>query len=132
MKVRQIPGAYSVARFDAASQAAAALFGPEAPGAGRFLSVTRTGDELSVVCESGLVPLLSASREERGWSLMMVEGPLDFALTGILSSISAPLAAADVSIFAVSTYDTDYVLVRERDLGAAAAALSGAGFEVVR
>ena len=67
---------------------------------------------------------------ERGWRALGVLGPLDFGLTGILASIAAPLAAAGVSIFAISTYDTDYVLVRETALATAVDALRAAGHEL--
>jgi uncharacterized protein len=91
-------------------------------------SVTWTADETSVVCASPAVP--EGTPCERGWRALMIAGPLDFALTGILASVADPLAAAGISIFAISTYDTDYVLVRERDLGRAAAALREAGHTV--
>jgi hypothetical protein len=67
---------------------------------------------------------------EDGWRALAVHGSLDFGLTGILAALAAPLAAARISIFSVSTYDTDYVLVRERDLEGAALALREAGHSV--
>jgi hypothetical protein len=67
---------------------------------------------------------------ERGWRALVVAGPLDLALTGILAGIAAALAAADVAIFALATYDTDYVLVRSARLGDAVAALRAAGYDV--
>jgi hypothetical protein len=67
---------------------------------------------------------------EAGWRALAVQGPLDFGLTGILAALAAPLAAARISIFAVSTYDTDYVLVRDRDLERAVLALREAGHSV--
>ena len=95
---------------------------------GAFASITRTGDELSVVCAEGAVP--EGTRCERGWRILRIEGPLNFELTGILASVGAPLAAAGVSIFAVSTFDTDYVLVREETVERAIAALGAAGHGV--
>ncbi|WP_026870738.1 ACT domain-containing protein [Inquilinus limosus] len=86
-----------------------------------FVTVSRTRDELSVVCPEARVP--GDVRAERGWRGFKVEGPLDFALTGILARLAAPLAEAGISIFAVSTYDTDYLLVRAADLEAATAVL---------
>jgi hypothetical protein len=97
---------------------------------GAFASVTRTGDELSVVCPEGAVP--EGTRCEAGWRMFRVEGPLDFALTGVLASIAAPLARAGVSIFALSTFDTDYVMVKEEDVERAASALAAAGHRVQR
>lgn len=90
-----------------------------------WCSVTRTGEELSVVCESRLVP--DDVRQSAGWRLLQVEGPLDFSLTGILHRITAPLAAAGISLFAISTFDTDYVLVGETDLEAAIPCLEASG-----
>ncbi|MGF1611964.1 MAG: ACT domain-containing protein [Kiloniellales bacterium] len=81
---------------------------------GGLVSVTRTADELSIVCAEDRVP--EAVQAERGWRALKVLGPLDFALTGILAGLAAPLAGAGISIFALSTYDTDYILVRAADL----------------
>jgi uncharacterized protein len=116
-----IPGIYAIAKLppDAALPVWAA---------GRFVSVTRTPHELSIVCEQGNVP--SDMRIEGGWRALMVEGPLDFSLTGVLASLAAPLAAAGISVFAIATYDTDYVLVRARDLFRAVGVLRDAGHTV--
>lgn len=97
--------------------------------ASSFLSFTRTADELSLVCEEPSVPAEIIS--ERGFVALKVEGPLPFHLTGVLASLANPLAAAGVSIFVVSTHDTDYVLVQERQLSAAIEALRQAGHEVL-
>ena len=86
-----------------------------------FVTVSRTRDELSVVCPEARVP--AEAQAERGWRGFKVEGPLDFALTGILARLAAPLAEAGISIFAISTFDTDYLLVRSADLDAATAVL---------
>ena len=93
-----------------------------------FVSVTRTAAELSVVCAADAVP--SGIRGERGWRALAVQGPLDFGLTGILASIAAPLAQAEISIFAISTFDTDYVLVKAERLGDAMEALRRTGHRV--
>lgn len=95
---------------------------------GAFTSTTRTQDELSVVCAEGVVP--EGTRCERGWRVFRVEGPLDFGLTGVLASVALPLAEAEVSIFAVATFDTDYVMVREQNVERALAALGAAGHRV--
>lgn len=87
---------------------------PERLTCARFWSVTCTDEELSVVLPEKMV---SAGWEaEIGWRCLKVLGPLDFSLTGILASLAVPLAEASVSIFAMSTYNTDYILVREGDL----------------
>jgi hypothetical protein len=84
-----------------------------------FLSVTRTDEELSVVCQSGNTPSASPQKTDDGWKAFKVKGPLDFSLTGILAAIAKPLAENGVSIFAVSTFDTDYVLVKEENFSRA-------------
>jgi len=91
-------------------------------------SVTRTDDELSIVCGARYVP--SGVRQQRGWRMLRVRGPLDFALVGILNRITAPLDRAGISMFAVSTFDTDYLLVPELDLADAVAFLRQAGMIV--
>ena len=93
-----------------------------------LVSVTRTASELSIVCAQENVP--QDMRSERDWRCLMVVGPLDFGLTGVLCALLAPLAGAGVSVFALSTFDTDYVLVREIDLARAVQALREAGHEV--
>ena len=98
-------------------------------GAGAFSSVTRTADEWSVVCSEDAVPL--GAQCERGWRIFQVAGPLDFGLTGILASIAAPLADAGVSIFGLSTYDTDYVMVKAENVDQATRALEAAGHRVL-
>lgn len=98
----------------------------DAPG---FRSITRTEEELSVVCDERAVP--AGVKAERGWRALKLRGPIPFAETGILAALARPLAEAKIGIFAVSTYDTDYVLVKEGDLDAARAALAAAGHEIV-
>lgn len=94
-----------------------------------FLFVGKTDNELSVVCPTDAAPRGAAARED-GWRAMRVAGALDFGLTGILARLSSALADAGVPLFAVSTYDTDYILVRRDDLARALAALAAAGFEI--
>ena len=107
---------------------------PDAPlapwmGEGVVSSLSRTTAELSVVCAEASVP--EGVRVEAGWRALALRGPTDFALTGVLVRILQPLAEADVGIFALSTYDTDLVLVKEVQLADAVAALRDAGLEVV-
>jgi hypothetical protein len=92
---------------------------------GSFASVTRTPRELSIVCDAALVP--ANVRHERGWAMLELEGPFPFELTGILASFIDPLAEAKIGIFAISTYDTDVVLVKRAALDAALAVLANAG-----
>jgi hypothetical protein len=92
-------------------------------------SVTRTPDELSIVCPEVVVP--GDVQASRGWRALHVEGPVPLDQTGVLASITGPLAAAHVSIFVLATYDTDYVLVPTAQRNAALAALDAAGHEIV-
>jgi hypothetical protein len=94
-----------------------------------FYSVTKTSDELSVVCSEDAVP--SGVKCESGWRILKVLGPLDFSLIGIISSISSVLADRKISIFAVSTYDTDYILVKDSYIGEAVSALTEKGYEII-
>jgi uncharacterized protein len=96
---------------------------------GSFCSVTKTPDEVSVVCPERAVP--ADAKAECGWRILKVEGPLDFSMTGVLACLTKPLAEANVSIFVLSTYDTDYLLVRDRDIASAVAVLRREGHRVV-
>ena len=102
---------------------------PTALPAGELCCFTRTSDEISLVCETAHTPSATTARED-GWRALRVEGPLDFGLIGILAKIANALAQVGVSIFAVSTYDTDYVLVKEDKLVAAVDVLQHAGCTV--
>jgi hypothetical protein len=94
-----------------------------------FFSITRTGEELSIVCREVLVP--EGIRAERGWRALRVGGVLDFSQVGILAGVASPLAGAGISLFALSTFDTDYLLVKEQDLGRAIEVLVAAGHIVL-
>jgi hypothetical protein len=101
---------------------------PAWAGGADFLSVTRTALELSIVCSDSMVP--ESAHAERGRRLLQIEGTLAFTLTGVLASVASPLAAAEISIFAVSTYDTDYLLVSDQDLSRATKVLEAAGHTI--
>jgi hypothetical protein len=96
--------------------------------AGGFFSITRTPDELSVVAERARIPL--GTPADGGWCALKVEGPLPLSAIGILHSITGPLAGAGISIFAISTHDTDYLLVKAEAMGRAVQALAAAGHTV--
>jgi hypothetical protein len=95
---------------------------------GAFYAATRTPDELSIVCSSADVP--PDVRTEQGWRCFSLAGPIPFEETGVLLSIAAPLAEAGIGIFAISTFDTDYVLVPGPRLADAVRALESAGHRV--
>ena len=96
--------------------------------AGDFYSITRTLEELSIVCLEEAVP--EGNRAEKGYRCLKVGGPLDFSLTGILSSLTIPLAQAGISVLAISTFDTDYLLVKETQVDRAIQELARAGHRV--
>jgi len=95
---------------------------------GEFWSVSRTPDELSVVCPQGSVP--ADVDHEAGWKCLKVDSPFEFDLAGMISSIAAPLAEADVELLVVATQDSDYLMVRESELERAAGELARAGFSL--
>jgi hypothetical protein len=94
-----------------------------------FYSITRTSDELSIVVSEDIG--LSGTRREAGWACIKVLGPLDFGMTGILAGISGVLAEEGISIFSVSTFDTDYILVKQENCHRARHVLETAGYEFV-
>ncbi|HEV7647058.1 MAG TPA: ACT domain-containing protein [Actinophytocola sp.] len=118
-------GDYSVLRLPPGTAPEPSLF---AVGGVTVVSVISGPDGLTVVCPTRVAPV-SDTRED-GWRLLSVRGPLEFALTGIMAALAGGLAAAGVSLFAVSTYDTDHVLVKSDDLDRAVRALREAGHEV--
>jgi hypothetical protein len=95
---------------------------------GSFYSISKTSEELSVVCEQKLIP--EDVKTENGWRCLKVKGPLDFSLSGILSSLAYPLAENSISIFAISTFDTDYLLIKEKNFRDAVTILRKYGHRV--
>jgi len=94
-----------------------------------FLSLAITKEEVSVVCETGLFN--DYEKEESGWILFRVLGPLDFSLIGIISKLSTILADEKISIFIISTFDTDYIMIKEVNKGKAIRALKRSGYEIM-
>ena len=121
-RLERVAGTYAVCRLDSSEPV------PPWANSGAFISITRTPQELSVVVEEGRLP--PGVRTEGGFAALRVAGSIDFSLTGVLSTLTVPLAEAGVSLFAISTYDTDYLFVRRYDLETAIAALRSAGHEV--
>jgi hypothetical protein len=95
-----------------------------------FYSVTRTESEVSVVCTEDAAPAGEHVQVEPDWRALEVAGPLDFSMVGVMAALTAPLADVDVSVFVVSTYDTDYVLVHAAAIERAIEALRAAGHTV--
>ena len=123
LRLECIRGDYAVWRLPADAPL------PPEPESGELFSVSRTAEEVSVICGADGAP--DHARVEGPFAALRVEGTLDFGLTGILASLTAPLAEAGVSVFAISTYDTDYLLIARERLGEAIAALTAAGHEIV-
>ncbi len=121
MELELLPETFAVCRSPADADLPAWL-------GGALQSVTRTPEELSIVCEAQRVP--EPLQAERDWRCLRVSGTLAFHLTGILAALTAPLANAGISIFALSTFDTDYLLVTSDCLEQAVAALTVAGHTV--
>lgn len=94
-----------------------------------FVSITRSREELSIVCLDSAVP--TGVPSEHPWRRLSVRGPLEFSLVGVLASITAPLARAGISLFVVSTFETDHVLVKQSDLEQACAVLRKAGHTII-
>ncbi len=120
-----VPGTYVICRLGARA--------PVPPWAAKaFVSITRTEDELSIVCEDRRLPEAKAGGSadvsvERGWSLLKLHGPFPLETVGVLASVARPLADAGISVFAISTFDTDYLLVKRVHASQAIAALTLAG-----
>lgn len=119
--LRVVDDTYAIARLD-----------PNTPlpawPRGEFVSISRTRDELSIVCADDAVPQDVIA--ERGWRCLSVEGPIPFNVTGVAARLTAPLAEASIPLFLVSTFDTDYLLVKEDVFARAIEVLRAAGWDV--
>ena len=122
LKFRMLPGLYGIVRL------AAGTIIPEWARNGEFTSITSTGDELSIVCPLENLP--ADVRSSHRWTCLKLEGPFPFSQTGVLQSFIEPLSNNAIPIFAVSTYDTDYVLIQEEWARRAVDVLQHAGHEL--
>ncbi len=118
-----IPGVFAICKLPASSLI------PDWALSGPFISVSRTADELSIVCPADNLP--SGVFSDSQWTCFKLQGPFAFTETGILASFIAPLSASAIPIFAVSTFDTDYVLIKEEYAGSALQVLQQAGHQLV-
>ena len=116
----RLPGHYAIVRLAPDASVPASVL--EASG---FASVTRTADELSIVCDEALTP--AGATAECGWEVLKLHGPFTFDQIGVLASCVTPLVAHGVSVFTISTFDTDYLLIKAHQTDAAVAALQAAG-----
>ena len=119
MKLRRLPHHLSVAKYERVPDA---LSG--------FYTLSVTGKEISLVAETEYLPQGYVERED-GWRAFVVEGQLDFSLVGVLAGISSALAESGIPLFVISTYDTDYLLVKEGDYDAAGDALKKKGYIII-
>jgi hypothetical protein len=123
LSLKVLPDTYAVVRLDP-DDALPAWFRPKG-----LRTVSWTAEELSILCEETMVPAEVSA--ERGWRCLMLQGPFPFELTGILLAVLAPLAEAGIGIFALSTFDTDYVLVKQTALESALDALRRSGHHII-
>lgn len=124
LSISTLPYRLAVCRLKPASDV------PEWAQTGVFCSITRTPDELSIICAEDAVPV--GIRCERDWRAFKLDGPFDFSMVGVLASVLEPLAVHAVSVLTVGTYDTDYVLVKAGHYERAVVVLTTAGHRVRR
>src|SRR6202521_1914524 len=124
LELSLLPERFAISRLAADSPI------PDWATQGPFYSVTRTGDELSIVTELSRVPV--GIQSQPGWRALKVHGPFVLSEIGVLAALTAPLAEAKISLFAISTFDTDYLLVASETLSAAVNALERAGHRIHR
>lgn len=122
VRFRWLPGAYAVVRFTSNAPV------PDWAVKGEFTSITRSSDELSIVCPCDGLP--AEVHSSHRWVCLKLEGPFPFSQTGVLLSFIEPLSANGIPIFAISTYDTDYVLIQEEFVGVSLKTLQEAGHEL--
>jgi len=128
LELTLLPGELSICRLPPGAGVPAWATPSKVEARGPLTSVSWTVEETSVVCASALVPM--DVQADSGWRALEVMGPLDLSLTGTLASLAWPLAEAGVALFALSAYDTDYVLIKAASLEPAVAALTAAGHRV--
>jgi hypothetical protein len=113
----------------AVCQLASLALVPGWPSEANFFAAVRAADELSIVCTEDRIP--HGALAERGWIALQLEGPFPFSTTGVLASFLLPLAEAKIPIFAISTFNTDYVLIKRENQERAVTALASAGHKMV-
>jgi hypothetical protein len=124
LRLVEVPGIFAICRLSLDSELQMWFLSDP------FFAMVRSEDALTIVCDQEKVP--DRVQQERGWRALKLEGTFDFAETGILESVLKPLAEARVGIFAISSFETDYVLVKEDGFEIARQALEGAGHAVLR
>jgi hypothetical protein len=122
LRLTILPDGYAICRLAAGDPL------PSWISPGNFFSITRTGEELSIICPQ--VNLPSDVQHQPGWRIIKFEGPFEFSQIGVLASVALPLAESGVSLLTISTYDTDYILVQAEKLNMAIQALETAGHSI--
>ena len=123
LKFRRLPDTFAICRLAPDAPIPAAIMDR------LFICITRTAEELSIVCPANQVP--QNAQCESPWTCFKLEGPFPFSLTGVLASFIDPLAQSGIPIFAISTFDTDYVLVKEESVASTLKTLLAAGHELI-
>lgn len=123
LKLKLLDENFSIHRFNESKKVPSEVF------RSNFFNISKTDEELSIVCPSSLE--LDSEHCNNDWKCIKVIGPLDFNLTGVLAKLSRVLAEAQISIFALSTYDTDYILVQSVKATETTAALEAAGYKFI-
>jgi hypothetical protein len=123
LKLELLDDTFAIHRLSPSAKIPDKIFGEA------FFNIVKTEEELSVVCRNSLT--LDSERYDKIWSCIKVSGPLEMSATGILAKLSKVLADAQISIFAISTFDTDYILVKADKAVEAVAALNAAGFRFI-
>lgn len=121
LRVRILPQRLAVCRLDPHAAIPAWV-------RGAFTSITRTADELSIVCDDDAVP--QDVQAERNWRVLKLEGPIPFEMAGVAAALLAPLAEARINVCLISTYDTDYLLLKAESFEPAIGVLRGAGYDI--
>lgn len=121
LTIVSIPGHYSILRLDSV---------PDVAALSGFYTLSRTADEVSLICRTDCADALAANARDDGYGLLRIAGQLDFSLIGILARLTAALAQAGIPVCAVSTFDTDYLLIKQARMDEALAALRGCGCAV--
>ncbi|MCK4465117.1 MAG: ACT domain-containing protein [Bacteroidales bacterium] len=121
LKLKLLEGNFTIHRFEPGAEIPAEVYSSE------FFNISKTDEELSIVCPGLLV--LNSEHYDKDWACIKVLPPLDLSLTGILAELSGVLAEAQISIFAISTYDTDYIMVKANKVNEAITSLKAAGYK---
>jgi hypothetical protein len=122
LKLTPLKDEFAICQLDQGSEIPSWAFG------GEFCSLTRTSEELSILCPANQVPEMS--NYEPGWRGLKIEGPFEFDEIGVLASLTAPLAEAKISLLTVSTYDTDYIFIQQKNYRQAVNILEAAGHTI--